>query len=660
MAAGQWELDTYIQGACDWCIDPTLSEWSEGFFSLRESVMGGPELAYFRDQALSILAGIVVTLVVNEVRASPLPNRPYVLAFEARNGRVTHFSFHDADMLLKFSEHLPFIIGGLEIMRIKDQNAMPLARKRLSNSTISVDRPDASGSDTMRSSSETLNSLGAPGASLDLLDQQVAPPSPCKTYKTFQPTASKPKPIGNSSNPSSDAADSASGSSPSTLMPASSSSTQRSEGSQSDLMRGCTKIAASMKPAAAGPVAQSSRRADLAALAESLNRPRSRQSAGGLLRKPFTRSCTTLDEKDKKSFVNTDSPGPERSPTQSMSGAAPHAGHPAALSRTKARGFSIAGVNIEVPTSSLQSAVSSPHSAAPHSESSAHWKPNFTPHDGVRRSSNSPSVTDDSAAETADKRRGSVGPKAARGAQAATGEEKSKSAAHASVSPPLTSPESTSGAATLPPEIDPSAPASTAARDSTAKETASNSGEKPVKKKKGRTIKTLLRSGSSSSLAAPDELSANHSAIPVSPLVVPVDAQRTGFSIPKAALFNTDEVSIHLSESKRILILSGRNKAVVEEEILPYLDASCIGGCIYNTTATFSQVAEAFTQRNWSLTSCNIAADDEDMIRCTFAMRWGEKILERIKQLDDNNSKKELLECLHVLRLSLDLKVMDN
>ena len=68
------------------------------------------------------------------------------------------------------------------------------------------------------------------------------------------------------------------------------------------------------------------------------------------------------------------------------------------------------------------------------------------------------------------------------------------------------------------------------------------------------------------------------------------------------------------------------------------------------------ELTSAFVQHNWDLKECHAVGGDN--ARCTFALRWGNAILSRVKFLDTSNKKKELMEVLSMLGLSLDLKVI--
>ncbi|XP_065176049.1 uncharacterized protein LOC135805858 [Sycon ciliatum] len=148
--------------------------------------------------------------------------------------------------------------------------------------------------------------------------------------------------------------------------------------------------------------------------------------------------------------------------------------------------------------------------------------------------------------------------------------------------------------------------------------------------------------------------------MPVIPLseISAVDAAFTEASPKPAArtLFHVDDITLELSESEETLTIIGENNERFQEEVLPFLDATSIKLGIFATKVKFSQLAEIFIQRNWDLTTCNIFK--ENAVRCSFTTRWGDKILQRIKYLDDTNAKRELMECLQILKLSLDLNSM--
>lgn len=71
---------------------------------------------------------------------------------------------------------------------------------------------------------------------------------------------------------------------------------------------------------------------------------------------------------------------------------------------------------------------------------------------------------------------------------------------------------------------------------------------------------------------------------------------------------------------------------------------------------SFAEVSAAFLGLGWCLKKCNVQGDN--VVQCTFERDWGKKILDKLQELDSQGKKKELMEALFALGLSLDLQSM--
>lgn len=109
---GELTKDSVIRDACEWTTD--MEAWLPVYFVLRKGQVGGFELLYFKDPAMSIMAGMTITLDLKTTTVEKLPDHDYTLKFENRRGRTTAVSFQTKGLMQKVGESLGVPIAGLK------------------------------------------------------------------------------------------------------------------------------------------------------------------------------------------------------------------------------------------------------------------------------------------------------------------------------------------------------------------------------------------------------------------------------------------------------------------------------------------------------------------------------------------------------------------
>ena len=110
--AGTMVKDTVVRDECHFSTDERT--WTAMSFVLRKGQVGGFEVLYFKDKAMSVMAGMTITLDLRGTTIQQYPEHPHVLAFETRRGRFSYMSLKSKDLLQQVGQSLGVPIPGLK------------------------------------------------------------------------------------------------------------------------------------------------------------------------------------------------------------------------------------------------------------------------------------------------------------------------------------------------------------------------------------------------------------------------------------------------------------------------------------------------------------------------------------------------------------------